>query len=275
MRLDDLGVVHDALGPVATDAHDAGVGRAVGGVMEPVPLGAGVLMSGLLRVGREGSCVGGVSAVVANQLLCRLEVVGRLDGQCRQRPASRAWRARRGCRPGPARPWPVTPRSTMVCMHRSQRTGLLTCADETRQGVGAVGDRCAVGVGEQRDARVADVEVGRQPLERVHGGGHVEVWNAPATWSGMTRALAGGSAANAASCSRVPAATTWPAPLTLAAVRPCRSSASATSAGSPPRTALMPVGVSGAGGGHRPRRARRTKPMASWSDSTPGERRRR
>ena len=39
----------------------------------------------------------------------------------------------------------------------------------------------------------------------------------------MTRALAGGSAVRAASCSSVPAATTWPPPLVLAAVSPCRS----------------------------------------------------
>ena len=77
------------------------------------------------------------------------------------------------------------------------------------------------------------------------------VWKAPATCSGMTRALAGGSAARAASCSSVPAATTWPALLTLAAVSPCRAMASATSVSSPPTTALMPVGRDRARGGHR------------------------
>ena len=42
------------------------------------------------------------------------------------------------------------------------------------------------------------------------------VWKAPATCSAMTRALAGGSAANLASPSSEPAATIWPAPLRLA-----------------------------------------------------------
>ena len=78
------------------------------------------------------------------------------------------------------------------------------------------------------------------------------VWNAPATLSGMTRARAGGSAAKAASASRAPAATTCPAPLTLAGVRSCRSMAASTSSGSPPSTALMPVGVAALACGHRP-----------------------
>ncbi len=77
-----------------------------------------------------------------------------------------------------------------------------------------------------------------------------EVWNAPATFSGITRALAGGFSARVLSCSMVPAATVWPAPLTLAAVAPAAPMAARTSAGSPPTTALMPVGVAGCGGGH-------------------------
>ena len=72
------------------------------------------------------------------------------------------------------------------------------------------------------------------------------VWKAPATLSGISRALAGGSSASAASCSRVPAATIWPGPLSLAAVRPCLSMAASTSSRSPPRTAVMPVGVTAA-----------------------------
>ena len=69
------------------------------------------------------------------------------------------------------------------------------------------------------------------------------VWNAPATLSGIRRALAGGSSAKAASCSVVPAATTWPGPLSLAAVRPWRSMTARTSSRSPPRTAVIPVAV--------------------------------
>ena len=56
-------------------------------------------------------------------------------------------------------------------------------------------------------------------------GAMCRVWNAPATSSGRSRARAGGSAANAASCGRVPAATIWPAPLTFAGVSPCASMA--------------------------------------------------
>ena len=69
------------------------------------------------------------------------------------------------------------------------------------------------------------------------------VWKAPATLSGIRRALAGGSSAKAASCSIVPAATIWPGPLSLAGVRPCRDERASTSSRSPPRTAVMPVGV--------------------------------
>ena len=69
------------------------------------------------------------------------------------------------------------------------------------------------------------------------------VWKAPATDRGLSLALAGGSCARAASWSILPAATTWPAALRLAAVRPCLASVSSTSSGSPPSTAVMPVGV--------------------------------
>ncbi|OPZ54692.1 MAG: hypothetical protein BWY91_01507 [bacterium ADurb.BinA028] len=69
------------------------------------------------------------------------------------------------------------------------------------------------------------------------------VWNAPATCNGMTRALAGGAAVRARSCSSVPAATTWPAVFMLAAVSPWAAMAAATSWASPPTTALIPVGV--------------------------------
>ena len=84
----------------------------------------------------------------------------------------------------------------------------------------------------------------------------------------MTRALAGGFSARALSWSRVPAATVWPAPLTFAAVAPQASIAARTSAGSPPTTALMPVGVAAAAAAMLLARSR-TKVMASVSVSTP------
>src|SRR5579875_3635620 len=70
------------------------------------------------------------------------------------------------------------------------------------------------------------------------------VWNAPATASGRTRAPPGGSAASFSSASSAPAATICPAPLRLAAVSPAASIAATTSAGSPPSSADIPVGVS-------------------------------
>ena len=66
----------------------------------------------------------------------------------------------------------------------------------------------------------------------------------------------------------VPAATIWPAPLTLAAVRPQRSMAARTSVSSPPMTALIPVGVAAlASAMERPRS--RTKTIACSADRTP------
>ena len=71
------------------------------------------------------------------------------------------------------------------------------------------------------------------------------VWNAPATASGITRALSGLSCpASWASAGSGPAATVWPAPLRLAGSRPSRSIVASTSSGFPPSTALMPVGSS-------------------------------
>ncbi len=69
------------------------------------------------------------------------------------------------------------------------------------------------------------------------------VWNAPATDSGTSRAFAGASADSAASCSTVPAATTWPGPLSFAAVTPCSASLASTSSRSPPSTAVIEVAV--------------------------------
>jgi hypothetical protein len=94
------------------------------------------------------------------------------------------------------------------------------------------------------------------------------VWKAPATDSGTIRALAGGSALSAASPSRDPAATTCPPPFMFAGTRPWASIAASTSAGSPPRTADIPVGVSAhARAMARPRTA--VSAIAASTDSTP------
>ena len=68
------------------------------------------------------------------------------------------------------------------------------------------------------------------------------VWNAPATLRGTILVRCGGFAASSASCSAVPPATTWPEPLSLAAVSPYFSSAAITSSRSPPITADIDVG---------------------------------
>ena len=68
-----------------------------------------------------------------------------------------------------------------------------------------------------------------------------ELWKAPATDNGRSRVPAGGSAARAASCASVPAATICPAALIFAGVSPRASMAASTSDSSPPSTAVMPV----------------------------------
>ncbi len=161
----------------------------------------------------------------------------------------------------------VAPSSVKRSMHRSQRTGLDTWA--TRRWTTS---RPLVTTAPSRlDRSVtpgSDTSWSSHPASDATAGCMKAVWNAPATLRGMTRARAGGSAASAARASREPAATTCPAPLTFAGVRPCRSIVASTSASSPPRTALMPVGVAAlASAIARPRWA--TKRIASVSRSTP------
>ncbi|GMA31016.1 hypothetical protein GCM10025875_10080 [Litorihabitans aurantiacus] len=82
--------------------------------------------------------------------------------------------------------------------------------------------------------------------------------------------LRGGSAASAASTSCDPAATTCPAPLTLAGQAPARSIAASTSSGSPPSRAVMPDGFAAAACAIARARAetRATAELASNSPAT-------
>ena len=101
------------------------------------------------------------------------------------------------------------------------------------------------------------------------------VWKAPATFSGTTRRTPSGlSSSSAASCSAVPAATIWPAPFTLAGVRPSFSRCATTTSGSPPSSADMPVSVTAAASAMaRPRV--RTRVSAAVVVEDAGEARRR
>lgn len=153
-------------------------------------------------------------------------------------------------------------------MHRSQRTGLLTWLT-MRESTSRPEWMTAPSTLETSGTRASWVETARasRPISATAGDMY-SVWKAPATLSGMTRALAGGASARAASCSIVPAATTWPAPLMLAGVRPCCSRTARTSSGSPPRTALIPVGVACAAAA-MPRPRSRTRTMACSAEMTP------
>ena len=91
---------------------------------------------------------------------------------------------------------PVTPRSDMVSMQRSHRTGLRDLADDARASPrdrrgrpGRRGWRSAACAG--RGSRRSGASVARWPT----AGAMCSVWKAPATLSGTSRALAGGLSA--------------------------------------------------------------------------------
>src|SRR3954464_12478387 len=96
---------------------------------------------------------------------------------------------------------PVTPRSSIVSMHRSQRTGVLTC----------VTIRCSTSWPsrttlpsrlEMTGMRGSWVDTDfASPASTSTAGAMWSVWKAPATDSGTSRALAGGASANAWGCS--------------------------------------------------------------------------
>src|SRR5450755_404743 len=162
----------------------------------------------------------------------------------------------------------VTPWSAIVAMQASQRTGVATCLTmRSSQSVPVV--TTAPSVLDSRAIRGScTVTVPAAARSAATAGAMCTVWKAPATGSGRSRAPAGGSSANAASCSSVPAATICPAPFTLAAVSPCASIDASTVASSPPSTAVSPVGWAAAASAiARPRTE--TSRSASAALSTP------
>src|SRR4051812_2359689 len=138
----------------------------------------------------------------------------------------------------------VTPISARVRIHRSHRTGAVTCRTNRWSMVGP----WSTALPSRLDSRILVGAPGVIPPATVaracSAGAMNGVWNAPATASLMTLTLAGGSAANFSRFASAPAATIWPAPLRLAGYSPTASIAAITSSGSPPRTALMPVASS-------------------------------
>ena len=136
----------------------------------------------------------------------------------------------------------VTPRVAIVRMHASQRTGAATCATMRDSQSGPEVTMAPSRFDSSTIRGSLTVMALAAMLRSATAGAMCTVWKAPATDSGRSRAPAGGSAANAASCSIVPAATICPAPFTLAGVSPCASIAASTVVSSPPRTAVIPVG---------------------------------
>src|ERR1700677_2431326 len=136
----------------------------------------------------------------------------------------------------------VTPSSRMVAMHASQRTGAATWATMRPShslpvvtAAPSVLDSSVISGSRGSISRAAERSVSTARAMWL-------VWNAPATFSGISRAPGGGSAAKAASSASVPAATSWPAPLMFAGVRPCLAIASSTVCWSSPRRAVIAVG---------------------------------
>src|SRR5690625_890798 len=246
-RADDVVVGHHAVPAHAADPEDAGVGRALGRA-------EGGAAHRVAPCSRTSSRAASIWSGVFRARVCT-------PGSVRR---ARPVRTPAGASSTAA----VTPVSSMVAQHRSHRTGRATWATirsraSTPEGTGAPSALdSSVARGSAGDSRAAASRTA------VTAGAMCSVWKAPATCSGTTRARAGGLAARAASWARVPAATTWPPPLTLAAVRPCELIASLTSSASPPTTALMPVGVVAAASAiARPRTP--TSVIASRALSTP------
>ena len=104
-----------------------------------------------------------------------------------------------------------------VSMHRSQRTGLETWATRRSQHLGAGLDDLAVPVGDVADHRVGAPSGPGRARPGAHAGGHVRgVERAGHLQRRSARRLRRRVGARASSCSSVPAATIWPAPLMLA-----------------------------------------------------------
>jgi hypothetical protein len=110
--------------------------------------------------------------VVANQLLRRLEVVGRLHCQCGNSRHRALGEADEGAGRGELehRGDPEVDHGLHAPVPANRAAHL---PDEPAQDVGSPRDDLAIGVGQQRDARVADVEVGGELLEGVDSGRHV------------------------------------------------------------------------------------------------------
>ena len=142
----------------------------------------------------------------------------------------------------------------MVCMHRSQRTGLADLASPAGAGPRA---RRARPCRRRWTAAACGGHGWRWPRRRRPAGPTAGamwgVWNAPGD---LQRAHAGSRAAGPRrgrpAAPRFRRRRSGRRRSRLAAVSPWRSAAARTSSGSPPRTALIPVGVVAARRGHRP-----------------------
>ena len=220
-----------------------------------------------------GGVADGVGAAVpAYEVAGRLEVVGRLErdgldtgdaplGQAGERAGRRQLEQRRSRRGRPSH----------ACT-RSQRTGVATWS--TRR-ASTARPSCTTAPSRLDSRRVRGswvLTAAASARSRPTAGAMCTVWNAPATSSGRSRAPSGGSAASAASCSSVPAATIWPAPLSFAAMRPCSASLARTTSAVAAQDRGHPGGGRGCGLGHRLRRARGPGPCACSAEMTCGGR---
>src|SRR6201996_8841982 len=101
-----------------------------------------------------------------------------------------------------------TPRPARVCWHWSQRTGAATWPTMRSSQSAPVVTTVPSRSDSSTICGSLTLTVPAAVRSASTAGAMCTVWKAPATDSGRSRALGGGSAANAASCSSVPAATT-------------------------------------------------------------------
>ncbi|EGJ77648.1 putative 3-oxoacyl-ACP synthase II [Streptomyces sp. Tu6071] len=267
-RLQDDVIGDDAVGPVAADAQDARVRGTLGGLY--LRHLTGLLVVRAVRGGRCG--VRAAGAGFGGQAECSAtsaRAASRSSGDFSASVATpgRARLARPvSVPPGQTSIRALAPCSLNVSMHRSQRTGLATWPTSRSSTSPPVATTAPSLFDTYAYAGSDGLSPAAAFASTPTAGAMCAVWKAPATWSGTTRRTPSGlSSASAASCAAVPAATTWPPPLTFAGVRPSFSRCGATVARSPPSSAAMPVSVTAAASAIASPRVRTSASAASES----------
>ena len=188
---------------------------------------------------------GAAATVPGDQVAGGVEVVRGLAARGSRHPGSARLTSPTSVPAGGSSSTAVTPSSAIVAITRSQRTGRADLAHQPvqrRRGRPCTTSPSALD-SSGSPGRDADRRPPRRCAERRRPG--------PCARCGTRRRPAADARAPGQAGRRrtprarppCPATTIWPAPFSLAAVRPCRCAVATTSSRSPPSTAVMPVAV--------------------------------